>query len=380
VAQHPQAASVAESVAAEAPEGGATENSEAEGGAPEGVSPEEAVPGSGVADGIVPPEGVAPPEDALPESGAAEGADPTSSAEPADSAALAHSATPANSATPARSADSSDSAEPSGGAAPEGYRLVATSRATVEICDRLGLALAGVPSLDGLPERYAGAARTGSAMAPDLEAIRLLAPTEVVGPDTLAGDLAPGYANAGIPATFLNLRGVGGLYESADYLGEKYGAKSEAARLRAGYEAALAELAQKRGGREGPRVLILMGMPGAYVECTQHSYAGDLVALCGGENVVSDPAEGFVSWNTEELLLLDPDVILRTAHALPDLVADMFAKEFSENGVWKHFRAVREGRVYDLDSEVFGMSASFRWPEAFERLSGIFFGDGGYGL
>jgi iron complex transport system substrate-binding protein len=368
----------------------------------------EAFEGAKPADGSAPSGGADPARDVAPSGGAspARGAEPAYSsgsgaeladgAKPAGSPAPSGGAEPARDAAPANGVKPADSPAPSGGAsltrgaetagaaesadgspASAGYRLVATSRAAVEICDRLGLVLAGVPSLDGLPERYAGAARTGSAMAPDLEAIRLIAPTEVVGPDTLAGDLAPGYANAGIAATFLNLRGVGGLYESADYLGGKYGAKSEAARLRAGYEAALEELGQKRGGREGPRALILMGMPGAYVECTQHSYAGDLVALCGGVNVVGDPVEGFVSWNTEELLLLDPDVILRTAHALPDLVADMFEKEFSENDVWKHFRAVREGRVYDLDSEIFGMSANFRWPEAFERLSGIFYGEGG---
>lgn len=263
---------------------------------------------------------------------------------------------------------------PAENAVPNKYRLVATSRATAEICDRLGLELVGVASLEGLPERYATAARTGSAMAPDLEAIRILNPTEVIGPDTLESDIAPGYENAGIPATFLNLRAVGGLYESVAYLGEKYDAQEETDALVAEYQAALTELEAKKGEREGPRVLILMGMPGAYIECTPNSYAGDLVALCGGVNVVTDPLEGFVSWNTEALLELDPDIILRTAHALPDLVADMFAKEFEENDIWKHFRAVQEGRVYDLDYNIFSMSANFRWPEAFGELATMFYG------
>jgi iron complex transport system substrate-binding protein len=255
------------------------------------------------------------------------------------------------------------------------YRLIATSRAAVEICDRLGIALAGVPELEGLPERYADTPRTGGAMSPDLEAIALINPTEVVGPDTLEGDLAPGYRNAGIPATFLNLRSVEGLYEAAEYLGEKYGAADRARELTEEYRAALRELEESRDGRDGPRVLILMGLPGAYIECTPNSYVGSLVELCGGVSVVTDPAESFVSWNTEELLNLDPDVILRTAHALPDLVAEMFAKEFSENDIWSNFRAVREGRVYDLDYGVFALSANFRWPEAFDMLESVFYGE-----
>jgi iron complex transport system substrate-binding protein len=255
------------------------------------------------------------------------------------------------------------------------YRLVATSRATVEICDRLDLVLAGVPALEGLPARYADVPRTGSAMSPDLEKIKLLAPTEVAGPDTLAADLSPGYENAKLPATFLNLRSVQGLYESVEYLGFKYDAPEQTQALLEEYHRRLAELEIKKTGRTGPRVLILMGMPGAYIECTPHSYAGNLIELCGGVNVATDPVEGFVNWNTEELLLLDPDVILRTAHALPDLVAEMFKREFDENDVWKHFRAVRNGQVYDLDYSVFSMSANFRWPEAFDLLEEIFYGE-----
>ncbi|MDR0381443.1 MAG: ABC transporter substrate-binding protein [Oscillospiraceae bacterium] len=254
------------------------------------------------------------------------------------------------------------------------YRLVATSRAAVELCDRLGLALVGRPALTGLPARYADAAETGAPMAPDLEILRLLEPTEIIGPDTLEGDLGPGYENAGLPATFLNLRSVAGLCESAAYLGEKYGPADRAQAMAAEYETALADLAAARGDRDGPTVLILMGLPGAYVSCTPHSYAGSLVEMGGGVNVVTDPTESFVSWNTEALLALDPDIILRTAHALPDQVAEMFAKEFSENEIWRHFRAVQEGRVYDLDSEVFGMSANFRWPEAVTRMQALFYG------
>jgi iron complex transport system substrate-binding protein len=263
-----------------------------------------------------------------------------------------------------------------GGEPAEAYRLVATSRAAVEICDKLGLDLVGRPALDGLPARYGGLPETGGPMSPDLEAIKLLEPTEIIGPDTLEGDLADGFKNAGLPATFLNLRSVAGMYESIRYLGDKYGQPERADALIDEYRGTLARLDEARDGREGPTVLILMGLPGAYIQCTASSYAGSLIEMGGGINVVTDPNEDFVSWNTETLLELDPDIIVRTAHALPDLVAEMFAREFEENDIWKHFRAVQEGRVYDLDYNVFGMSANFRWPEAFDEMAVIFWPDG----
>ena len=66
--------------------------------------------------------------------------------------------------------------------------------------------------------------------------------------------------------------------------------------------------------------------------------------------------------------LRDPDIILRTAHALPDDVRQMFAQEFETNDIWKHFRAVQEGRVYDLTYSNFGMSATFSYPDALNEL------------
>ena len=37
--------------------------------------------------------------------------------------------------------------------------------------------------------------------------------------------------------------------------------------------------------------------------------------------------------------------------------------------------AVQSGRVYDLDPDVFGMSATFRYPEALEALESILYAE-----
>ena len=168
------------------------------------------------------------------------------------------------------------------------------------------------------------------------------------------------------------------MYDSIEMLGEKYGAEEKAAELIAEYENTMEEFRSSAQGKETPRVLMLMGLPGSYIECTSNSYAGSLLDLAGAENVVKvDTIENFVAWNTEELLDLDPDVILLTAHGLPDQAMEMFAEEFSTNDIWKHFRAVQENKVYQLDYQLFGMSCTFEWPEALETLKEILY-DGTY--
>ncbi|MCD8100514.1 MAG: heme ABC transporter substrate-binding protein IsdE [Oscillospiraceae bacterium] len=259
----------------------------------------------------------------------------------------------------------------------EPARIIATSYSTILICDKLGLDLVAVCSTSGeLPERYQDLPTVGTAMSPDAEAIALLEPTDVIGPDTLAETIEPTYQAAGVPYTFIDLQSVQGMYDSIAMLGEKYGVSEAADTLIAEYEEILADFQTSIEGEEQPTVLLLMGLPGAYIECTPNSYAGSLLELAGAVNVVQvDDEMNFVSWNTEELLALDPDYILLTAHGLPELAMEMFAEEFTTNDIWKHFRAVEDGHVYQLDYTLFGMSCTFDWPEALAVLQEILYSE-----
>lgn len=259
----------------------------------------------------------------------------------------------------------------------EENRIIATSYATIQICEALEIELVGRAETVGkLNSPYKELPAVGTPMAPDTEAIVMLEPTDVIGPDTLIETIQPTYDAAKIPYTFIDLQSVEGLYNSIKILGEKYHKEEKANKLVENYETKMDKFNKELEGKEKPKVLVLMGLPGSYIECTTNSYVGNLVELAGAKNVVQvDTIENFVSWNTEELLALDPDIILLTAHGLPDLAMEMFEEEFATNDVWKNFRAVQEGKVYKLDYDKFGMSATFEWESAFDDLTQIFYGD-----
>ena len=120
-------------------------------------------------------------------------------------------------------------------------------------------------------------------------------------------------------------------------------------------------------------MLIILGVPGSYLVATEHSYAGDLVRLAGGENVMAGQEAEYLPSNTEYLYDANPDIILRLAHGMPDEVIKMFNEEFKTNDVWKHFEAVKNGRVYDLEEELFGTTAALNVPEALNTLIDIFY-------
>ena len=256
-------------------------------------------------------------------------------------------------------------------------RLVATSPAAADICDRLELDLVGVCSstLSKIPERYNNATQVGTAMSPDLEILKSLNPDYVISPSSLQSDLQPKYAGIGVKSLFLNLKSVKGMYESIKGLGEKFDRKEQADALVAEYEAFMDGYRKKNEGKDSPRVLVLMGLPGSYIVATENSYVGSLVELAGGINVYAGTNDEFLNANTEDMLTKDPDIILRAAHALPEDVVKMFNDEFAQNDIWKHFRAVEDGKVYDLSYDKFGMSAKFNYPEALDELQPLLYGE-----
>ena len=256
-------------------------------------------------------------------------------------------------------------------------RLVATSPAVVQICNRLDLDLVGIcQSTSDLPERYGGVTTVGMAMNPDLEIIKSLDPDYILSPATLQNDLQPKYASIGVSSLFLNLKSVEGMYASIEGLGEKFGREEEAAVMLEEFDSFMTEFAEKNAGKESPKVLVLMGLPGSYIIATDNSYVGSLVKLAGGTNVYGDgDGQEFLFANTEDMKTKEPDVILRAAHGLPEEARKMFAEEFSTNDIWQHFKTVQEGRVYDLDSNLFNMSANFSYEEALKALQPMLYGE-----
>lgn len=249
-------------------------------------------------------------------------------------------------------------------------RIVATSPAVADICSKLNLELVGVcnSTVSDIPKKYSKVTVVGTPMSPDMEKVSSVQPDWVLSPRSLQGDLQPKYEAINTEWGFLNLDSVRGMYRSIYEMGIIFGKEKEADKLIDEFADTYGKILKKQEGKKKPKVMILMGLPGSYVIATNNSYVGSLVEMAGGENVYKDTHKAFLTVNTEDMKKKEADVILRTAHAMPDEVIDMFDKEFKDNSIWKHFDAVRKGRVYDLSYSSFGMSANFRYPKALAEV------------
>ncbi|MEK5039826.1 heme ABC transporter substrate-binding protein IsdE [Sporosarcina sp. FSL K6-3457] len=248
-------------------------------------------------------------------------------------------------------------------------RIVATTVALTEIMDALELDLVGIPSsYKDLPKRYEGAKEVGNPMGPDMEMLLSLKPTEILSVTTLQYDLQEMFDERKIDMTYINLESIDAMHSEILKMGEKYDRQTQAQAIIDQFEEKAAEIEQLAEGKEQPSVLILMGIPGSYLVATEHSYIGDLVKRSGGKNVITGEDVEFLSSNTEYLQQAKPDIILRAAHGMPDEVVKMFDDEFRTNDVWKHFEAVKNDRVYDLDELLFGTTGNLAAVEALDEL------------
>lgn len=256
-------------------------------------------------------------------------------------------------------------------------KIVATSVATLEILEKLDVDnVVGIPQTTNyqIPEKYKDAQSIGSPMSPDMEIIKSLNPDIVLSPNSLERELKQQYDNINVNSYFLDLKSTDGMYSSISELGSLLGKESEAKKLCEAYEDFKKSYADKHSNDEKPTVLILMGLPGSYVVATESSYVGSLVKMAGAVNIYGDgDGSDFINVNTEDMLSKNPDIILRTSHAMPEQVKVMFENEFSTNDIWKHFKAIENGKVYDLDNNKFGMSATFNYEEALTELEGFLY-------
>lgn len=253
--------------------------------------------------------------------------------------------------------------------------VVATSVAVTEILDELGVKVSGVPTSSyDLPESTNGAVKVGNPMNPDLEIIKSLNPDVVVSVDTLGEDYKKLFTDNNIPSEFIDLTTLEGLKTSISTLGQKFNKTEKANEILSelkGKEDEFSNLSKE----EKKNVLLVFAAPGSMMIATPSSYIGNLVEKVGANNIVKDDKKPFVSYSNEEIVKLNPDMVLVMTHGMPEQAKKMAEEKFASDPAWSRIEAVKEGKVYYLENGYFGMSANLKVIEALDKLGEIIYGE-----
>lgn len=261
----------------------------------------------------------------------------------------------------------------------EEVKVVAATVAATNVLAELDAEVIGVPATSQtLPEQYADLPQVGQAMSPDLEIVASLEPDLFVMDSSFKSSVEESLSQYGLNTFFFETGSYSAFVNSIKELGTEINREEEANELAGEIESAVAKGLEKKGD-ESPTVAVIFGAGDNFMLATDTSYLGDLVSTLGATNITSklegDMSSAYVQFSLEQILAENPDYVLRFAHGNVEETAKMFDQTFDSNEAYQALDAVKEGRVYDLDSTVFNVSANLQITTAIETLADILYGN-----
>ncbi|MGM9523433.1 MAG: ABC transporter substrate-binding protein [Faecousia sp.] len=110
------------------------------------------------------------------------------------------------------------------------------------------------------------------------------------------------------------------------------------------------------------------------VKNSEGSVLGEMLAALDCENIADRDNSLLEQLSMEEILLADPDdifVVLQSAD--PSDAQEVLETTLLCNPVWGSLTAVREGRYYVMDPNLYNLKPNARWGEAYEQLADILY-------
>ena len=247
------------------------------------------------------------------------------------------------------------------------HRLVSLAPNITEIVYALGVGdeLVGDTDNCDFPPEATKKPHVGTMVNPSLERIVALKPDLALGtPEANRRETADQLERLGIPVYGVTASTLRGTLASIEDLGKVLGRGAEATRLVAEMQGRIDGIENRIKGQSAPRVLFVVWYR-PLITVGPHTFIADVIRTAGGVPIGEDLKGEWPRLSLEELLPLDPDMILfpETESFSPGL------KEFRALPGWKELRAVKEGRMYFVSETI--ERCGPRLADALEELANI---------
>lgn len=225
-------------------------------------------------------------------------------------------------------------------------------------------------------------ANIGGAMGVSVEELLAAAPDLVLASTNIPSnqEMLPALEAAGVDVAFFSVdtfedylrmleicTGLTGSPEAYQTYGEAVAEEIEAARARAA--AALEE--------QGPEKVLYIRAAASVIKPKGSSgtVLGEMLADLGCINIADQDQSLLEDLSMEAILAADPDKILIVLQgADPEPAKAQLEGEVLSNPAWQQLTAVREGRVYYMDKDLYHLKPNARWGEAYDHLVEILYG------
>ena len=226
-------------------------------------------------------------------------------------------------------------------------RIVSLNPTSTELLFAIGAGarIVGRTQWDVHPEEARSIPDVGPGLRPNVEAVLARRPDLVVlyaSEDNRSA--AAQLRAAGVRTLALKIDSIGSFVRGARLLGLATGRAEEAALVVDTVMRTLARVRDATAKLERPRVFWHI-WDSPIITIGAGSYMSELVEIAGGRNVYADLREPSASVALEDIVRRNPDVVL----AGPD-----GARTMRESAAWRALPAVRDGRIFIVDTTLVG--------------------------
>jgi cobalamin transport system substrate-binding protein len=229
-------------------------------------------------------------------------------------------------------------------------RIVSLAPNITEILFSLGLdeEIVGVSIHCNFPEEAKSKVRVGSYISLDFEKITSLKPDLIIA--TGAGntrDMVDRLGKLGFQTYVIYPKNFEGILKSIDHIGQVVNRDREARAIIEGMKKRSQKVIELTKDLPRPKVFIQIG-EAPIVTIGKGSFADDLIRIAGGENIAGKEKEVYPRFGMEEILKRSPEVIvISSMNPKGD-----YQKILQEWNRWKTIPAVKNGRIYLIDSDL----------------------------
>jgi len=244
-------------------------------------------------------------------------------------------------------------------------RIVTLAPSLTEIifCLGLGDRLVGVTTFSDYPPEAAQKPKVGTYVNLNVEKIIDLAPDFAIGTaDGNSRRIIGLLDQAGIPVYVVNPRNIRGVIDTIASLGKPLGVWDRASELSNLLTAQVNDVVQKVGGLKRTLVFLQINVK-PIMTVNRHTLHNDLIRLAGGKNMAEDEPVTYPRISIEEVIRKGPEVIIISSMERGGSFEDA-RKEWMK---WPNIPAVRDGRVYLVDSDLLDRSS----PRIIEGLKTV---------
>ncbi|MBI2761745.1 MAG: ABC transporter substrate-binding protein [Chloroflexi bacterium] len=250
-------------------------------------------------------------------------------------------------------------------------RVVALSPSMVELLYAVDAPPIARPSSANFPEAAKALPAVGNSYNPSIEQVAaqqpdlILADQQIQRPDLIAQleKIAPVFAIRVLTVDDV----LKGLRTAGRISGKQEQGDKAAKDIEDKISAVQAKVPQQR-----PSVFIMIGAADSFFAAKPNSFIGDVVGRLGGNNLVKEGPDdggfpGFTTYSLEKLVQLNPDVILVATAGPPG--APKASQVLASNPAWSGLKAVKAGRVYEVDPVTLVQSAGPRVSKDIDEVA-----------